>query len=331
MAINKVIYQGQTLVDLTNDTITANDLAKGVTAHAANGELITGTMTGGEGGIDTSDATATKSEIFLNKTAYVNGEKVIGEFTIDSELTEQDEIIIQIENALNDKIDAYDNGYADGKQTEYDAFWDAYQLNGTRTIYRYAFSGAGWNEETFKPKYVIRPSAGSTPAQNMFCYFSTNQISGKYLPIVDFTELSKMIDLSKATGCTSIFDNARIKNLTVDLSSATNLTRAFALGNGGDLDNITIKVTDKCTTFNATFGYTNTLKTLTFTEDSVIGANLSLSACPLTHDSIISVVNALKDYSGTTTARTCTLGTTNLAKLTDAEKAIATEKGWTLA
>ena len=43
-----------------------------------------------------------------------------------------------------------------------------------------------------------------------------------------------------------------------------------------------------------------------------------------------SIINALKDYSGSGKTYTCTLGATNLAKLTDAEKAIATEKGWTL-
>ena len=40
----------------------------------------------------------------------------------------------------------------------------------------------------------------------------------------------------------------------------------------------------------------------------------------------MSIINALK--SGVT--QTLTLGTDNLAKLTDTEKAIATEKGWTL-
>jgi hypothetical protein len=45
----------------------------------------------------------------------------------------------------------------------------------------------------------------------------------------------------------------------------------------------------------------------------------------------MNVINILKDYSGSGTTYTLTLGSTNLAKLTDAEKAIATEKGWTLA
>jgi hypothetical protein len=44
MAVSKVIYGGETLVDLTSDTVTANDLAEGVTATAADGTQITGLL-----------------------------------------------------------------------------------------------------------------------------------------------------------------------------------------------------------------------------------------------------------------------------------------------
>lgn len=47
MAINKVEYNGEVLMDLTEDTVTEETLASGVTAHNAAGEPITGTMTGG--------------------------------------------------------------------------------------------------------------------------------------------------------------------------------------------------------------------------------------------------------------------------------------------
>ena len=40
MAVNKVIYGGNTLVDLTGDTVTATDLADGVKATNAAGEPI---------------------------------------------------------------------------------------------------------------------------------------------------------------------------------------------------------------------------------------------------------------------------------------------------
>lgn len=44
MAINKVEYNGSTLIDLTKDTIKVNFLLDGVVAHDASGEKITGEM-----------------------------------------------------------------------------------------------------------------------------------------------------------------------------------------------------------------------------------------------------------------------------------------------
>ena len=45
MAVNKVVCSGLgTLLDLTSDTITSNKLFSGYTAHAANGELINGSL-----------------------------------------------------------------------------------------------------------------------------------------------------------------------------------------------------------------------------------------------------------------------------------------------
>ena len=44
MAINKVIYGDRTLIDLTGDTVTANTLLSGATAHSASGASITGAV-----------------------------------------------------------------------------------------------------------------------------------------------------------------------------------------------------------------------------------------------------------------------------------------------
>lgn len=44
MAVNKVIYNGDTLVDLTSDTISPDTMAAGVTAHAADGTPIVGLL-----------------------------------------------------------------------------------------------------------------------------------------------------------------------------------------------------------------------------------------------------------------------------------------------
>ena len=49
MTVNKVVYNGETLVDLTNDTVTPETLAEGATAHDASGAVIIGTMATGGG------------------------------------------------------------------------------------------------------------------------------------------------------------------------------------------------------------------------------------------------------------------------------------------
>ena len=84
MAINKVIYKGNTLIDLTSDTVTPENLISGVTAHAKNGEVITGTMVHG---IDTSDATATAEDILEGKTAYVKDSKITGTIPFQPAIT----------------------------------------------------------------------------------------------------------------------------------------------------------------------------------------------------------------------------------------------------
>lgn len=87
---------------------------------------------------------------------------------------------------------------------------------------------------------------------------------------------------------------------------------------------------EKATSYNNMFQLCSALETINF--DGIVVANMDLSPCPLlTHDSIMSLFNVLKDYAGSGSTYTVTLGATNLAKLTDAEKAIATGKGWTLA
>ena len=73
--INKVIFGGNTLIDLTGDTVDAAHMLSGYTAHDKSGAVIEGTCTYNA---DTSDANATRAEILLNKTAYVNGTKRTG-------------------------------------------------------------------------------------------------------------------------------------------------------------------------------------------------------------------------------------------------------------
>lgn len=73
--INKVVYGGNTLIDLTSDTAVASDVASGKYFHLKSGERVQGTSTYDA---DTSDATASAAEILATKTAYVNGVKITG-------------------------------------------------------------------------------------------------------------------------------------------------------------------------------------------------------------------------------------------------------------
>lgn len=72
---SKIIYNGQTLIDLTADTITPADLAKDVTAHDKSGAPIVGTSTKDS---DTSTDTATAAEILATKTAHARGSQLTG-------------------------------------------------------------------------------------------------------------------------------------------------------------------------------------------------------------------------------------------------------------
>lgn len=73
--VNKVVYGGDTLIDLTGDTVTAATLLTGIKAHDKSGAPITGTCSYDA---DTQDATAAAAEILTSKTAYVGGSKVTG-------------------------------------------------------------------------------------------------------------------------------------------------------------------------------------------------------------------------------------------------------------
>lgn len=70
-----VLSDGTVLMDLTSDTVTADKLAEGITAHDKSGALITGTNTYDS---DTSDDTAIASEILLGKTAHARGVELTG-------------------------------------------------------------------------------------------------------------------------------------------------------------------------------------------------------------------------------------------------------------
>ena len=110
----------------------------------------------------------------------------------------------------------------------------------------------------------------------------------------------------------------------LDLSSGTDFSSAWsgckALTSLPQLD------LSKGTAFYSTWSSCSSLTTLG--GFGAIKENFDLSPCTkLTVDSLMNVIN----QAATVTGKTMTLGSTNLARLSDEQKAVATSKGWTLA
>lgn len=45
---NKIIYNGDVLIDISSDTVTVDDVSYGITFHLKNGEPATGTLANGD-------------------------------------------------------------------------------------------------------------------------------------------------------------------------------------------------------------------------------------------------------------------------------------------
>lgn len=73
--VNKVVVGAEVKLDLSQDTISPDKLAKNITAHDKSGAPIVGTSTLD---VDSSDATAAVAEILKGKTAYARGTKLTG-------------------------------------------------------------------------------------------------------------------------------------------------------------------------------------------------------------------------------------------------------------
>lgn len=224
---------------------------------------------------------------------------------------------------------SYNEGYTDGQQAEYDRFWDAFQENGNRAVYAGGFAGRGWTVDTFKPKHRVALN-GTTVADYMFMYF--NCISSDDTDdLLDFTEFNSMFDFSASKRLQNTFYNARIKNLYVDCSNASTMTSTFDADNGGYIENLTLKVTTKTTSFTNAFKNQGNTKNVTFTDDSVIAANISFNQChKLTKSSITSIINAL---SSSTSGKTLTLSKTAKEAAFTADEwsaLIATKSNWTI-
>lgn len=84
MAINKVLYGSTVLIDLTADTVTADKVLAGYTAHDQSGAIITGTC---DFDVNSGDATVQVAEMLDGKTAYARGAKLKGTMPNNGSIT----------------------------------------------------------------------------------------------------------------------------------------------------------------------------------------------------------------------------------------------------
>lgn len=170
----------------------------------------------------------------------------------------------------------------------------------------------------------------------------TNTVEKQVPSMKAFFEAGGKCAYSVATsfeGCWQYDDTANVANVSryfhsdynieaipsMNTSSATDMSLMFynclSLKYIGKMD------AGKVTTFNLTFGECSSLLEIHIIN---INANLDIHySTKLTREALLEIIgNLVAQTSGT---KTLTMGATNLAKLTDEDKKIATDKGWTLA
>lgn len=144
------------------------------------------------------------------------------------------------------------------------------------------------------------------------------------IPMPELTDGSNMFSRGTLSGYNSL------KTLNLDAPKLVTTTNMF--GDCVRLTDVTLNIpsyTAQEGSINPIFSKCSGITNLTVNGELRAGLYLSAST-NLTTDSLMSVINALVDLTGED-SKTLTLGATNLAKLSDEQKEIATNKNWVLA
>lgn len=218
-------------------------------------------------------------------------------------------------------------GKEQGKQEQYDAFWDNYQMNGNRRSYSYAFQGNGFNVDNFYPKYDI-VLEGSNP--NVFYSWNQYPSDKTILNLKErLEECGVVLDTSKATSLTAMFGYGRFTEIpTIDCSSLTAGTTNLFYRNFEHLKKIEKIITTEVVTYQNWFREDYALVEVTF--ERVIGQDIDFSPCVNLNKA--SVQNIVEHLSTTSSGKTLSLSQSAVnAAFTTAEfEALkATRTNWT--
>lgn len=217
--------------------------------------------------------------------------------------------------------------YEAGKKAEADMFWGGLLNKGNPTILAYAFYH--WNRDIFYPQYNI-VCTGNMAA--LFQFFEQNNTTAFDLS-ARLKECGVVLDTSGATtGASYCFYYTSFSKIpTVDFTGIKNeekLTYCFANNyHLKEIEKIRCKETN---VWSASFTGSNFIEKMII--EGVIGRNgFDVRHCrSLSHDSLESIILALKDYSQDTsgTVWKIQLGSANIAKLTEEELKIIDNRGW---
>lgn len=204
---------------------------------------------------------------------------------------------------------------------EYD-WWNTYQ-NGNVGGMNWAtamFAGQHWTDTTFKPKFDICPSESAT---YMFMFNNVQDLD------TAIKNAGIKMDFSNCKNVRSLFQNYTGKIIPeISILNTTDLTYLF--GYASSMTTIKgLKLKEEGNqSFTGAFIQDISLKNLTITGGT-IGRSIDFSACPLTKDSILSVVEHLSD---TETNRTVTFKKTAKESVFTTDEwatLIATKPNWT--
>ena len=139
------------------------------------------------------------------------------------------------------------------------------------------------------------------------------------------------LDTSKGTNFGSMFNYCKLLTSAPALDTSNGTNFGYMFRGCKELTSIPALDTSNGTNFSNMFYGCDALVDLNVVGTiNATGLNVSYSKL-LSHDSLMSIINALANKTGVSGTWKVTLGATNLAKLTADEIAIAEGKGWTLA
>lgn len=150
--------------------------------------------------------------------------------------------------------------------------------------------------------------------------------------ITDGWDTSSIENMSRVfQGCTSLksvdlsqLNTSKLANISYLFSGCSGLTSVNMMG--WDLSRLTTESLMRYAFYGCTSLTELNMDGVTFPDYNI---KMGLDTCTaLTVESLLSILNSLPQLDGHT--RTLFIGSTNLAKLSDEQKAIATSKGWVL-